>query len=219
MSGGLQLPSSTAAEQRVISNKGETTMRKTRRTFIGTALGGTIAATLLPGYAAESQTQSGPTGTPSSQKRKQVPLTDEEAKALGKVTFLFVQNAEGASLDNKKLTLKGISPTTIFFSDRPQRIAGHMSTKEFIPFWSEGKDSFLADPPNASLSVFSEGKVSDVVVELRNPKLTGQDLSYDVRVLEGKMPEEGGACSLFIDVIGMPATPVSGAGAARRAYR
>jgi hypothetical protein len=197
-------------------------MRTTRRIFIGGALGSAVATTLLPGYVG-AQTQSDPAGTASSgekaQKSKQVPLTDQEAQALGKVTLLFVQNAQGASLDKGKMTLKGISPTTIFFSDRPERIAGHMSTKEFVPFWSKGTDSFLADPPNANLSVFSDGKVSDVVVELRNPKLTGQDLSYDVRVLEGKMPEEGGACSLFIDVIGMPATPVSYAGAARRAYR
>jgi hypothetical protein len=117
------------------------------------------------------------------------------------------------------MTLKGITPTTIFFSDRPQRIAGHMSTEEFVSLWSKGKDSFLADPPNATLSVFGEGKVSDVVVELRNPRLTGQDFSYDVRVLDGTMPPQGGACSLFIDVIGMPLTPVSYAGAARRAYR
>jgi hypothetical protein len=148
-----------------------------------------------------------------------VPLSDQEAEALGKVTLLFVQNAQGVSLDNTKLTLKGISPSTIFSSDRPQRMAGHMSTKEFISLWSTGKDSFLADPPNANLSVFGESKVGDVVVELRNPKLTGQDFSYDVRVLDGKMPPQSGACSLFIDVIGMPLTPVSYAGAARRAYR
>jgi hypothetical protein len=148
-----------------------------------------------------------------------VPLTDQEADALGKVTLLFVQNAQGVSRDDGRMTLKGITPTTIFFSDRPQRIAGHMSTEEFVSLWSKGKDSFLADPPNATLSVFGEGKVSDVVVELRNPRLTGQDFSYDVRVLDGTMPPQGGACSLFIDVIGMPLTPVSYAGAARRAYR
>jgi hypothetical protein len=33
------------------------------------------------------------------------------------------------------------------------------------------------------------------------------------------MPPQSGACSLVIDIIGMPLTPVSYAGAARRAYR
>jgi hypothetical protein len=45
-------------------------------------------------------------------------------------------------------------------------------------------------------------------------------LSYDVKVLEGSMPASGGPASLFIDVIGMPMTPISYAGVARRtAYR
>jgi len=196
-------------------------MRTTRRTFIGGALGSAVATTFLPVRAAGLQTKPGAESTPGQQAKKpgQVPLSAQEADALGKVTLLFVQNAEGVTLDDGKLILKEIGPTTIFFSDRPQRIAGHISTEEFVGLWSKGKDSFLKDPPNANLSAFDEGKVSDVVVVLRNPKLTGKDFSYDVSVLEGKLSDKGGACSLFIDVIGMPLTPVSYAGAARRAYR
>jgi hypothetical protein len=61
--------------------------------------------------------------------------------------------------------------------------------------------------------------VSDLVVELSNPQLSGNDLSYDVKVLEGTLPGKGGACALFIDIIGMPRTPYSFAGAARRGFR
>jgi hypothetical protein len=137
--------------------------------------------------------------------------------------FLFVQNAGEMSFDKAsgKLTLKQISPVTIFFTDRPVRIAGNMRTSAFVPFWSEGKDSFAKDAPNANLSVLEKDKaVADIVVVLRNPALKGADLSYDVQVLEGAMPASGGPASLFIDVIGMPLTPLSYAGAARRtAYR
>lgn len=137
-----------------------------------------------------------------------------------KVQMLFVQSAKGATLDGGKLTLKGVSPTTVYFSDRPNRIAGHLATTEMIPLWSEGKDSFTKDPPNATLSAFAkDGAVANVVVELRNPKLTGDQLVYDVKVLEGKLPAGTDAASLFIDVIGMPLTPLSYAGAARRAGR
>ena len=94
-----------------------------------------------------------------------------------------------------------------------------MATEEMIPLWNEGKDSFLANPPNANLSIFGEGKVIDLVVELRNPRLRGDEFTYDVRVLEGIAPVKGGLCSLFIDIIGMPRTPVSYAGAARRTWR
>ena len=85
--------------------------------------------------------------------------------------FLFVQNAQGIVYENGKMTLKGVAPLTVAFSDRPERIAGHLSTKEFIPFWSEGKDSFLKDPPNANVSILDGGKVTDVVVVLSDPLL------------------------------------------------
>jgi hypothetical protein len=58
------------------------------------------------------------------------------------------------------------------------------------------------------------------VVTIGKPVLKGEDLSYDVKVLEGNMPAKGAPVSLFIDIIGMPLTPVSYAGMARRtAYR
>lgn len=140
-------------------------------------------------------------------------------KAAKKADFLFVQNARGIQYADGKLTLKGVSPTTIVFSDRPERLAGHMSTAEFIPFWKEGKDSFLSDPPNATLSILGTGKITDVVVVLRDPVLKGDELSYDIRILEGEMPAGGGAVSLFIDAIGRPLTPMSVAGADRRMWR
>jgi hypothetical protein len=135
--------------------------------------------------------------------------------------FLFVQNAQSMAYANGKLTLKGVSPVTVFFSDRPERIAGNMATRVFVPFWSDGKDSFAKDNPNANLSVLEEGKtVADIVVTLANPVLKADDLSYDVKILEGNMPAKGGPVSLFIDIIGMPLTPLSYAGVARRtAYR
>jgi hypothetical protein len=153
--------------------------------------------------------------------------TDKDAlitwTATGKqsknVDVLFVQNAKNMSLSEGKLVLRGVNPVTVCFTDRPARMAGHMQTSRFVPLWSQGKDSFLKDNPNATLSIFSGDNVADLVVELSNPQLSGDDLTYDVRLLEGTAPANGGACALFIDVIGMPATPVSYAGAARRAWR
>jgi hypothetical protein len=133
--------------------------------------------------------------------------------------FLFVQNAKGIAYANGKLTLKGVSPATVMFSDRPERIAGHMATARFVPFWGEGKDSFLKDPPNATLSFLEGEGLEDAVVELRDPVLAGDDLSYQVKVLEGKIPASAGMASLFIDIIGMPLTPLSYAGARRRMWR
>lgn len=135
--------------------------------------------------------------------------------------FLFVQTAQGMAFaaDENRLTLNGVSPVTLFFSDRPQRIAGNMETARFIPFWSEGSDSFLSTPPNADLSVLIDGKLQQAVVVLRDPVLAGDALHYTVEIIGGEMPVLGENASLFIDVIGMPLTPVSIAGADRRAFR
>jgi hypothetical protein len=140
-------------------------------------------------------------------------------KQSGNVDVLFVQNAKKVTFGEGKLVLQGVNPVTVCFTDRPARLAGHMQTSKFVPLWSQGKDSFLKDNPNATLSVFRGDNVSDLVVELSNPQLSGNDLTYDARFLEGTPPANGGACALFIDIIGMPATPMSYAGAARRAWR
>jgi hypothetical protein len=135
------------------------------------------------------------------------------------VQVLFVQNAKAVIFDKGTVTLKGVSPMTIFFSDRPVRIAGHFNTKdEFVPLWDEGKDSFLKDPPNATISMYEKGKdqLKDVVVKLSKPRLKGEDLTYDITIIEGKVPKKGGPSSVFIDIIGLPFTPLSFAGVARR---
>jgi hypothetical protein len=135
--------------------------------------------------------------------------------------FLFVQTAREMAFDasQNRLTLRGVSPVTLFFSDRPERIAGNMATARFVPFWSEGADSFLADPPNADLSILEDGVLRQAVVVLRDPALEAADLHYTVQVIGGEMPVIGKDVSVFIDVIGMPLTPLSYAGVARRAYR
>jgi hypothetical protein len=119
------------------------------------------------------------------------------------VQYLFVQMAKGAAMEKEKLILKDISPTVIFFSDRPKRIAGHMTIEDFVWEWQEdtGKNSFKADPPNAVLSIFDKDEVEDVVVELKNPQLKNNDLIYQISVLEDDKPLPSGPVSLFIDPI------------------
>jgi len=89
-----------------------------------------------------------------------------------------------------KLTLNGVSPVTVMFSDRPERIAANMRTAEFVPFWSKGKDSFLSDPPNADISILEGGPLRQIVVVLQDPTLQGDNLTYTVRVLQRDMPTE-----------------------------
>jgi hypothetical protein len=145
----------------------------------------------------------------------------KEKEQAKQADFLFVQTAKGMSFDKStnKLTLDGISSSTLFFSDRPERIAGNMKTTAFVPFWSKGKDSFLKDPPNADVSILEGDKLQQIVAVLQSPELKGDTLVYTVKVLQGDMPVKGADVSIFIDIIGMPLTPLSYAGVARRGFR
>lgn len=135
------------------------------------------------------------------------------------IEALFVQTAHSMSFGDGKLTLYTVAPTTLFFSDRPDRVTGHVTSRDFVDSWDKGADSFAEVPPNAVLSIFHTDSVSDVVVELAEPVLDGANLTYAVQILDGEMPADGGASALFIDTIGRPLSPVSAAGMHRRDRR
>jgi len=133
---------------------------------------------------------------------------------------MFVQLAGGVTSTDGTLSLDRIAASTLFFSDRPERVVGHMTTKQFLDQWGEGPDSFEADPPNAVLSFAdASGEMEDAVVILRSPSLEGNSLRYSIEVLDGTVPQAAGACTLFIDPLGRPLSPVSVAGRRRRVRR
>src|SRR4029077_13221654 len=148
-----------------------------------------------------------------------VPLQKTIGQARPEVVpSLIVLNARGASLQGQTLTLVGVTPNSIVFADRPVRSAGHVLTTHLLEEWATGSDSFAKDPPNATVSVFTRDGVGvrDAVVVLKTPKLDGERLTFDVQVLEGDLTGADGPASVFIDIIGMPWTPLSFAGVARR---
>src|SRR5690348_6722895 len=139
-------------------------------------------------------------------------VTEEQ---LEDIEALFVQTAASLTSEGgKAMTLHGLSPSTIYFADRPQREVGHMATRHFVDLWGEGENSFAADPPNAVLSFAEPGDRTpeEVVVTIRDPSLVGDSLSYQVDVLDGTLPTTTGPCALFIDPFGRPLSPVSAAG-------
>ena len=134
---------------------------------------------------------------------------------------LFVQTAHAAEHTDGRLVLRNVAPSTLFFSDRPQRVVGHLSTEEFVETWGEGEDSFAEDPPNAVLSFLAKGETEawNTVIEISDPMIAGADLSYAAKILEGSLPTAAEGCTLFIDPIGRPLSPVSVAGVNRRNRR
>lgn len=154
-----------------------------------------FAAILCASVAASAQA---PNASPHIPLQK----TIGEAKPVV-VPSLIVMNTQGASLQGGKLTLTGIAPNSIVFADRPVRAAGHVLTKHLLEEWGEGSTSFAADPPNATVSVFTkEAGVRDAVVVLKTPKLEGDRLTFDVDVLEGDISGGDGPAAVFIDRFG-----------------
>ncbi|MGI9534034.1 MAG: YMGG-like glycine zipper-containing protein [Thermodesulfobacteriota bacterium] len=127
-----------------------------------------------------------------------------EEKDIEKVEILFVQNSEDVSFKKGSpttVTLKNAGPNTIFFSDKPARIAGHLSNEGFLKVWNEQTGGFKDVPPNASISVVNGKVISDVIVELSNPRIDGKDITYDINIIKGEIPKNGGVTALFIDGI------------------
>lgn len=136
-------------------------------------------------------------------KKPHVPLqkTIGQVTATGPEPSLAVINSAGATLEGNKLVLTGVAANTIVFADRPVRAAGHVTTEQFIQQWDVGKNSFEADPPNATVSVLGgDGSdVSDAVVTLKSAKLDGTTLTFDVAILEGSLDGAKGPTAVFID--------------------
>jgi hypothetical protein len=176
-----------------------------------------IILTAIAGLFCSSQIVLAQSAPPSSMKTIGTPSTAKPEI----VPSLFVLNSRGATLQGDTLTLTGVMPHSIIFADRPIRAAGHQLTADIIADWGSGDDSFTKNPPNATVSVFSkDGSVKDAVVVLKNPKLEGDKLTFNVQTLEGDLNGGDGSAAIFIDIIGRPLTPLSFAGVARRsAYR
>ena len=134
-------------------------------------------------------------------KAEEKKKTDES-----KIQLMFVQTADDFKADGQTLRLVNVGQQTLYFSDRPVRVAGHLTMPAYMDEWKagEGPDNFGSDPPNATLSVYESGRHENTlaVVKISHPVIDGKDLVYSYRLIEGAMPKAGGATALFIDWIG-----------------
>ena len=109
------------------------------------------------------------------------------------VEEMFVQVAAGVSGTDTELTLNGVSGSTLYFSDRPERVVGHLTTEQFVAQWADGDNSFADDPPNAVVSFVTTDATTpdEAVVVLREPKITGDSITYSIDLLEGARTGDG----------------------------
>ena len=94
---------------------------------------------------------------------------------------MFVHTARSVSSDQVTITLHGLTPSTLYFSDRPERVVGHMSTAQFVEMWAQGPNSFQEDPP-IPLGMGHQARAGT--------RVGHQDLSAGIRVGVGSfLPE------------------------------
>lgn len=85
-----------------------------------------------------------------------------------------------------------------WFSNRPQRTAGHLEAASLPRLWP--RLGFTADPPEAALVLGAGAAARTSIVELRDPRWVGGRLTFTARVVTGSRPAGSfGAGSLFID--------------------
>ena len=105
----------------------------------------------------------------------------------GAPQYMFVQIAEDLKTDSAQSTFRlvNVNPQTLYFTDRPKRIAGHLKMAAYLDEWkaSEGPDNFASDPPNATLSVYEPGHPENTltVVKISHPLIDGNDLVFGIR--------------------------------------
>ena len=99
-------------------------------------------------------------------------------KVDGKSTqVLFVLLSKEASVratdkpGTYKLTLKGVNPKVVYFSNRPQRISGQLSINKFVSQWI-GNGVFSKIAPNAAIEAVS--------LNPHTNKLTNSATRYEV---------------------------------------
>src|SRR3954462_7842996 len=117
-------------------------------------------------------------------------MTESMAEQLAAGQAMFVQKAHGSANKDGTLTLTGVSPSTLYFADRPQRVVGHMGTQDFVELWGEGDNSFESDPPNAVLAFVEpgDGVPEDPVVGIKDPQVSRRGPSFPIELLEGAVP-------------------------------
>ena len=123
-----------------------------------------------------------------------------EAQGEPALSFLFVQNADGGTLTESALMLTEVSPQTGWFTDRPDRYAGQVTTENFVAYWDEGENSFAHDPPDANVTCEVDGTVKSYVVELTEPRFDGVHLSYAVDLIGDESLSGALTCSSDVHV-------------------
>jgi hypothetical protein len=117
-----------------------------------------------------------------------------------RISLLYVVNAGAGTLRSQNgqltLTLTGVEPQTVWFSDRPARRTGSFPARDMVSSW----DGFGFDrvPPNAALVYTDEDRRDrTVILELSQPSVAkgGRVLSFAATVVDPRTVHSGDLAS------------------------
>ena len=150
-------------------------------------------------------------------------------------SVLFSLSSDAMHFENPNgmdvtLVMEGVDPDTIWFTDRPTRESGAITTTKLAGEWAKG-GTFDIDPPNAALVLHEPTKVDSTTADtlVAEVEAVGYDPSSkifraDLKVLQPQeaatldgnlarhgdrhdaaWPSQAGAVSLFIDSVSLEA--------------
>lgn len=125
---------------------------------------------------------------PASESTEHPAVTDTSPKEK---SSLFILSGNAGSFDgNAMLSFSTDSGSIVYFNEKPGRAAGDMSFNQFAETWqNDAADSANFDPPNAALKVTApDGTAWVSAVEVLGMKSEGEQMQFDVKVLEGEIP-------------------------------
>ena len=147
-----------------------------------------------------------PEPAPEEIRQETGPLHVEKEEAL---ELLFVHTAKSAELKpifgapyTHKFFLYDVSPTIIYFSDRPYRVSGLYNLTDFMQIWYLSQDNFSMDPPNVAIETYSEGIPVTIIAELSSPMYNPdtRTMVYNAKISsDEKIPTKLDSVALFID--------------------
>ena len=134
---------------------------------------------------------------------------DAKTDTTTKESWLFsLQSGGTTGFDQSTGVLSVPVGNLVGFTDRPNRVTRALTPTEFAALWTaNGKDSFSADPPNASLTYWNsdgtDAVAHTVIVEITgNVSSTGNVLSMTLQILSPSgavIPTKMYRASLFVD--------------------
>jgi hypothetical protein len=134
------------------------------------------------------------------------------------VFWLYVTKSESGYVDGNKIIFKNPDRNLLYFSDRPNRLAGIVPLDHIENIWATGKESFESDPPNAVLALFNDeidhnigahDEIEETVITLNHAGVTDSTLIFEYTLIMGELPKKFGENTLFIDRRAQPADPCS----------